>query len=211
MKAHFGKRAQLCFTDTDSLIYKFVCLDHQTSVDEEFFNINARKYPHLEYSLHEFRSMNPEKAKGPFDLSALDIPGRKCPNKKLLGTMKDETGFKRITELIAPLPKQYFIDTMVIPEEQAFVTEAECKDLLVRKGKGIPNINNSYDVGDQQVRVNVWIPKNVSEEEKELLEKLRNSPNFQPGNMKEEGGFFHNYLVLLDDVGVASGQALKES
>lgn len=58
------------------------------------------------------------------------------------------------------------------------------------KGKGIPNINNSYDVGDQQVRVNVWIPKNLSEDEKELLEKLRNSPNFQPGNMKEEGGFF---------------------
>jgi hypothetical protein len=51
--------------------------------------------------------MNPEKANGPFDLSALDIPGKKCPNKKLLGTMKDETGFKRITELIAPLPKQY--------------------------------------------------------------------------------------------------------
>lgn len=28
---------------------------------------------------------------------------------------------------------------------------------------------------------------------------------------REESGFFHNYLVLLDDVGVASGQALKGS
>ena len=30
------------------------------------------------------------------------------------------------------------------------------------KGKGIPNINNSYEVGDQQVRVNVWIPNSFS-------------------------------------------------
>lgn len=58
------------------------------------------------------------------------------------------------------------------------------------KGKGIPNINNSYEVGDQQVRVNVWIPKNVTDEERDMLEKLRNSPNFQPGSSKEEGGFF---------------------
>ncbi len=58
------------------------------------------------------------------------------------------------------------------------------------KGKGIPNINNSYEVGDQQVRVNVWIPKNLSDEEKATLEGLRDSPNFQPGQTKEDGGFF---------------------
>ncbi len=58
------------------------------------------------------------------------------------------------------------------------------------KGKGIPNINNQYEVGDQQVRVNVWIPKNLSDEERDVLEKLRHSANFQPGNTKEEGGFF---------------------
>lgn len=58
------------------------------------------------------------------------------------------------------------------------------------KGKGIPNINNSYEVGDQQVRVNVWIPKNLSDEEKAVLEGLRDSPNFQPGSSKEDGGFF---------------------
>jgi molecular chaperone DnaJ len=65
------------------------------------------------------------------------------------------------------------------------------------KGKGIPNINNSYEVGDQQVRVNVWIPKNLSDEERATLEKLRDSPNFQPGSSKEDGGFFQKVKDLF--------------
>jgi len=65
------------------------------------------------------------------------------------------------------------------------------------KGKGIPNINNSYEVGDQQVRVNVWIPKNLSDEERAILEKLRDSPNFQPGSSKEDGGFFQKVKDLF--------------
>ncbi|MDX2001496.1 MAG: molecular chaperone DnaJ [Chitinophagales bacterium] len=58
------------------------------------------------------------------------------------------------------------------------------------KGKGIPNINNSYEIGDQLVNVNIWTPKNLSNEERNLLEKLRNSPNFQPQPDKEDTGFF---------------------
>lgn len=65
------------------------------------------------------------------------------------------------------------------------------------KGKGIPNINNSYEVGDQQVRVNVWIPKNLSDEERAILEKLRDAPNFQPGSSKEDGGFFQKVKDLF--------------
>ncbi len=65
------------------------------------------------------------------------------------------------------------------------------------KGKGIPNINNSYEVGDQQVRVNVWIPKNLSDDERATLEKLRDSPNFQPGSSKEDGGFFQKVKDLF--------------
>jgi hypothetical protein len=137
-KAHFGNRAQLCFTDTDSLIYKLECLNHETPIDQEFFDINEDKCPHLNDALEVFRAENPEGASGIFDLSALNISGRSCPNKKLLGTMKDETGFKRITELLTPLPKQYLIETIILPEEEAFVPEAERKDLIVRKGKGIP-------------------------------------------------------------------------
>lgn len=58
------------------------------------------------------------------------------------------------------------------------------------KDKGIPNINNPYEKGDLLVDVNVWTPKKVSQEEKEMLEKLRNSPNFKPAPNSEEKGFF---------------------
>lgn len=58
------------------------------------------------------------------------------------------------------------------------------------KGKGIPNINNSYDVGDQVVYVYVWTPKELSKDEEKMLEKLRESPNFQPQPDKKESGFF---------------------
>ncbi|SEK55560.1 molecular chaperone DnaJ [Parapedobacter koreensis] len=61
--------------------------------------------------------------------------------------------------------------------------------ILRLKGKGVPEVN-SYHKGDQLVYVNVWTPKVVSPEEKELLERLRNSPNFKPQPGKNEKTFF---------------------
>lgn len=61
--------------------------------------------------------------------------------------------------------------------------------ILRLKGKGIPEVN-SYHKGDQLVYVNVWTPKAVSSEEKELLERLRNSPNFKPQPGRSEKTFF---------------------
>lgn len=61
------------------------------------------------------------------------------------------------------------------------------------KGKGFPNFQ-SYDKGDQLVEVNVWSPQNLSNDEKDMLEKLKNSPNFKPGpdakNAREDRSFF---------------------
>jgi chaperone protein DnaJ len=61
------------------------------------------------------------------------------------------------------------------------------------KGKGFPAFQ-SYDKGDELIEVNVWSPQNLSDEEKNMLEKLSNSPNFKPGpdakNMKEDRSFF---------------------
>lgn len=48
------------------------------------------------------------------------------------------------------------------------------------KGKGFPSFQ-SYEKGDELVEVNVWSPTNLSHEEKDMLEKLKNSPNFKPG------------------------------
>jgi molecular chaperone DnaJ len=52
-------------------------------------------------------------------------------------------------------------------------------EVLRLKGKGFKDING-YGTGDQLIYVNIYTPKTVSSEEKSLLEKLRDSPNFQP-------------------------------
>lgn len=61
--------------------------------------------------------------------------------------------------------------------------------ILRLKGKGIKELNG-YGRGDQLIHVNVWTPRTLSAEEKTMLEKLKNSPNFQPKPNKGDKGFF---------------------
>ncbi|PVH26927.1 MULTISPECIES: molecular chaperone DnaJ [Sphingobacterium] len=61
--------------------------------------------------------------------------------------------------------------------------------ILRLKGKGLPEVN-SYHKGDQLVYVNVWTPKAVSKEERDVLEKLKESSNFKPQPGKNEKSFF---------------------
>jgi len=61
--------------------------------------------------------------------------------------------------------------------------------ILRLKSKGVPEVN-SYHRGDQLVHVNIWTPKALSREERELLEKLQDSPNFKPSPGKNEKSFF---------------------
>jgi len=57
------------------------------------------------------------------------------------------------------------------------------------KGKGLPSVQ-AYGRGDELIHVNVWTPKKVNEEEREILERLREMPNFNPQPGKSEKGFF---------------------
>ncbi len=57
------------------------------------------------------------------------------------------------------------------------------------KGKGLPSVQG-YGRGDQLIHVNVWTPKKLSNEERDLLEKLRQMPNFNPQPGKADKGFF---------------------
>jgi molecular chaperone DnaJ len=59
--------------------------------------------------------------------------------------------------------------------------------ILRLKGKGLPAVN-SYHRGDLLVRVNVWIPSDVTKEEKKSMEKMKESDSFTPH--KEQNGFF---------------------
>lgn len=61
--------------------------------------------------------------------------------------------------------------------------------VLRLRGKGIKSIEG-YGQGDQLVHVNVWTPKKLSSEEKEILETLRSSPNFQPDPGKGDKSFY---------------------
>lgn len=57
------------------------------------------------------------------------------------------------------------------------------------RGKGLPDVNG-YGRGDLLVRVDVWIPKNYSKEEKKILETLQNSENFKPKPTAKDKSFF---------------------
>lgn len=61
--------------------------------------------------------------------------------------------------------------------------------VLRLKGKGLPDVNG-YGKGDQLVNVNVWTPKNLSKEEKKILEKLKNSENFIPNPTSKDKSYF---------------------
>ena len=61
--------------------------------------------------------------------------------------------------------------------------------VLRLKGKGLP-ILQGYGTGDLLVHIQVWTPKKVSKEEREILEKLKESENFIPTPEKSERGFF---------------------
>ncbi len=61
--------------------------------------------------------------------------------------------------------------------------------VLRLKGKGVPDVNG-YGKGDLLVNVNVWVPKHLSREEKEMLEKVKNSPNFKPNPSSHDKSYF---------------------
>ncbi len=62
--------------------------------------------------------------------------------------------------------------------------------LLRMKGKGIQGLNNS-GTGDQLIRVNVFMPKNLSEEERSHIQALHGNDNFAASNKNNSGkGFF---------------------
>ena len=62
--------------------------------------------------------------------------------------------------------------------------------ILRLQGKGLPELHTSR-MGDLIVNVNVWTPKNLSKEEKTLIEKFNLSENFVPKPDKNEKGFFN--------------------
>ncbi len=61
--------------------------------------------------------------------------------------------------------------------------------VLRLKGKGLPLVN-AYGRGDLLVNINIWTPQSVNNEEKEMLNRLRESENFKPKPKKSDKSFF---------------------
>ena len=65
------------------------------------------------------------------------------------------------------------------------------------RGKGLP-IVNGYGRGDMLVCLNVWVPKDLTKEEKKMLEELDSHHNFQPNPTKQERGFFDRMKEMFN-------------
>lgn len=61
--------------------------------------------------------------------------------------------------------------------------------ILRLQGKGLPSVQG-YSKGDQLIHVTLWTPKNLTSEERAMLEKMRTLPNFNPQPNKDDKGFF---------------------
>ena len=68
--------------------------------------------------------------------------------------------------------------------------------VLRLKGKGLPSVNH-HGHGDLFVHVAVWTPTDLSKEEKAALEKLRESPGFQPRPTAKDKGFFERVKEMF--------------
>lgn len=69
--------------------------------------------------------------------------------------------------------------------------------VLRLKGKGLPDVN-SYYKGDLMVEINVYTPTNLSNEEKKMMEQLRDSKNFKPNPAKNQKSFFERMKDYFD-------------
>lgn len=65
--------------------------------------------------------------------------------------------------------------------------------ILRLRGKGVPDVNG-YGRGDLLVNVQVFVPKDVTKDERKILEKLQESDSFKP---KNKSGFFDRMKDFL--------------
>ena len=64
--------------------------------------------------------------------------------------------------------------------------------LLKMREKGIKHLNQSGH-GDQLVRVNIDIPKKITQKEKEILKELSELPNFKKSSVADDKNFFKRF------------------
>lgn len=66
------------------------------------------------------------------------------------------------------------------------------------RSKGLPVVQGYGQKGDQLININIWTPKTITPEEKQLLEKMREMENFQPKDGKSQKGFFARMKEMFE-------------
>lgn len=68
--------------------------------------------------------------------------------------------------------------------------------VLRLRNKGLPHLQ-AYGTGDLLVNINVYIPENLSADERKTFEQFHNSPSFSP-KPDDEKGFFNRFKNMFD-------------
>ncbi len=61
--------------------------------------------------------------------------------------------------------------------------------ILRLKGKGLPSIER-YGTGDFMIHINVWTPQELTKEQRQFFEKMKDDENFTPSPKKSDKSFF---------------------
>ena len=69
--------------------------------------------------------------------------------------------------------------------------------ILRLRGKGLPEVHG-YGKGDLLVNINVWVPKNLSKDERKLVEQLSSSENFKPQPSVDDKSFFDRMKNIFE-------------
>lgn len=70
--------------------------------------------------------------------------------------------------------------------------------VLRLRGKGLTSINGYEGKGDLLISIIIWTPKNLSKEEKAMLEKLGKSTNFKPSPGEHDKNIFSRMKDLFE-------------
>jgi molecular chaperone DnaJ len=107
-----------------------------------------------------------------------------------------------IYNLFISIPQAALGDAVEIPTVDGKVkvkidSGTQSGKILRLRGKGVPDLNG-YGKGDLLVRINVWVPRALSREEKKLLEDLSRSPNFAPAPSAADKSVFRRMKEMFD-------------
>lgn len=68
--------------------------------------------------------------------------------------------------------------------------------VLRLRNKGLPDVNR-YGVGDLLVNISVYIPENISTDERKMFEKMQDSPNMKPSSSAAKN-FFNRFRHMFE-------------